>query len=148
MKTLNEAWTKPSYDDTSKAFWYVHYGMSASYSIKGVVETMKFVKNHPNAVVWTSANLDIEPMKASDWRLWFRKCLAAKINRNEPVRGRKDSEDWFMKAFMVSRELNKRNVHLHEVPKELLRRLMHRLYTHSPCEFCSWLNCTVCEVNR
>lgn len=74
--------------------------------------------------IWPARDLDL-----AGYRSWFRSCLADKINRFEPVRGRKVEADWQRDAARAARRVNTPRLIVRdtEIPREFRHRLAHRL---------------------
>ena len=102
--------------------------MTYHYSAGQLLKVKRWFDQNPDGIfvvpkVWPEQRLTKE-----QWHAWFLDCLHNKINRNEPLRGRKDDPDWQRMIQNVAREVNTPRLIVHWLPRELKPRLSHRLW--------------------
>lgn len=100
--------------------------MARTYTKAQLLRAYQWARANPSE----RARIDYgETMTGAEWRAWFRRCLADKINRGHAPRGRKDSPDWLFAVVRMRYKLAARCVvRAQECPRELRARLAHRLH--------------------
>lgn len=99
------------------------------YTVAELQQALAFAKAHPEGTLRIHfAPWNNNTFTGTAWRAWFRQCLMAKINRQEPAcRGRKDHRDWCMEQWRASRQLNDPRLVIDWLPADLRTRFAHRL---------------------
>lgn len=98
-----------------------------------LLHTLRWLKQDPSRLVRVKGQFPEQEYTLAEFKAWFMDCLADKINRNQPNRGRKDCSNWFWNAWRTSQAVNTPRliVHHQSVPLEFRGRLVHRLTHHA-----------------